>query len=1267
MHSLIKGRTAIQVRGRLVSGPARFAMGMTNTPRRWHKAVRWLGGLCLLGVFVGFLLPVWFPWLLKPVLAHYGMRFAAYERQGHTRFALEGLRGEWPDVSLEVKRIESVLPTLWLWRRFQSDAGEAAWLIASDWRVQVENPEAETSSDADSSMSEVLDEVVSIAAILGRELPRARLNRGTVAGEGWELGLPDVEWGRGQLRGVLRVGSLANEIQVNTALESESAVALAASLDAWELGVAAKLNREASSWQLGGEVRWRTNRATLSATFAQTGWWPTSGQLASEQVSFPAEWVGLDGYEPPVASLTLNLAADQFRLQAKALAQPANPAENSFPPPLEVELNARGNPEVLTLEQLELRSSGLRAGLTHPFELRADGGRITEVAGFRLALDAAEVPASPLSGKVEGGVELEFDPEWNVAARFSGLATNVAGWGMTAERIHFKGRLDGPVLRLGPIQADFEDGSSLSLSGAGNLTAQQLLEARWQFTGPLLTAHIPGFGCEAFEASGRAEGPFTNLTHTGQITLKQASVPSLNPFDARAEWRGTNLHAVVPELKLSAGDSALSLAGGFQLSAWQPLTVAVGVERATLERGGVELYALARPGVIRFERAAGEAVSEDWHLIAEGLEWRGRDRAIGLAADLHWPKEGRLTGTARQIALRDFSDFLPGSVTNLSVEDLMLGAGWTNGPVRGDLLFDVVVESAGHPRLSVSGKAQSGDAVTLERLLVQVEQSPALSVVGTIPVALQPVAGGKLWRPAAGQPLDLRAELKTEESFALPLGRSGELRVARPELRVRGGGTLESPSASVSLEVAAVEWRSATNDTTRPRLEQVRIAGRVQPARITLEQFETKLDGQQVTSSGEWPLADDFWRQLFKGEPVLDWSEARGRLQIAEGQVAALARYLPSVLAPEGHASVELALLPGKKLEGTMSLTNASTRPMGQLTPVREVAARVRFAGDHAVLEEFRGQIGGQPVRATGRLKLAAPGDWDYELHLQGNHVPLARSLEFLLRGDFDLRLAGGGAMAPRLTGKVILADGLFVQYATALMLSRPERPAMRPPYFSVTNLPFADWKLDVAVRGDRFLRMRTPVFNGVASANFKVAGTVREPVLTGEARMDSGRILFPFGALNVDQAYASLAGDDPRGPELLINASGRNYRYDLRLEVTGPADGANVMFSSTPPLSSEEILLLLTAGELPAEQTLSTQARAGRLATFLGRDFLSRYAGSDLAEERLTINTGENLTEEGKATYSVEYRLNDRWSLVGEYDRFNAVNAGVKWRILLR
>ena len=42
-------------------------------------------------------------------------------------------------------------------------------------------------------------------------------------------------------------------------------------------------------------------------------------------------------------------------------------------------------------------------------------------------------------------------------------------------------------------------------------------------------------------------------------------------------------------------------------------------------------------------------------------------------------------------------------------------------------------------------------------------------------------------------------------------------------------------------------------------------------------------------------------------------------------------------------------------------------------------------------------------------------------------------------------------------------------------------------------------------------------------------------------------------------------------------------------------------------------------------------------------------------------------IAPEGKQTYSVEYKLTDDWSLVGEYDRFGAVNAGVQWKIFSR
>ena len=118
-------------------------------------------------------------------------------------------------------------------------------------------------------------------------------------------------------------------------------------------------------------------------------------------------------------------------------------------------------------------------------------------------------------------------------------------------------------------------------------------------------------------------------------------------------------------------------------------------------------------------------------------------------------------------------------------------------------------------------------------------------------------------------------------------------------------------------------------------------------------------------------------------------------------------------------------------------------------------------------------------------------------------------------------------------------------------------------------------------------------------------------------------------------------------------------------MEVSGTANEPQVAFHSTPPLSQEEIVLMLTAGELPRREVAFTAGeKAGRLALFFGKDLLTRFGADEDKTERLSIRSGESVSEEGNLTYSLEYRLSDRWSVFGEYDRFNAVNAGLKFRI---
>ena len=48
-------------------------------------------------------------------------------------------------------------------------------------------------------------------------------------------------------------------------------------------------------------------------------------------------------------------------------------------------------------------------------------------------------------------------------------------------------------------------------------------------------------------------------------------------------------------------------------------------------------------------------------------------------------------------------------------------------------------------------------------------------------------------------------------------------------------------------------------------------------------------------------------------------------------------------------------------------------------------------------------------------------------------------------------------------------------------------------------------------------------------------------------------------------------------------------------------------------------------------------------------------------------IYTGEQISDQGRPTYNIEYRIAPRWTITGEYDRFADYNIGFKWLIYSR
>jgi translocation and assembly module TamB len=133
---------------------------------------------------------------------------------------------------------------------------------------------------------------------------------------------------------------------------------------------------------------------------------------------------------------------------------------------------------------------------------------------------------------------------------------------------------------------------------------------------------------------------------------------------------------------------------------------------------------------------------------------------------------------------------------------------------------------------------------------------------------------------------------------------------------------------------------------------------------------------------------------------------------------------------------------------------------------------------------------------------------------------------------------------------------------------------------------------------------------------------------------------------------------------------------YDITMLVEGPYDEPVVTLSSVPPLSNDELLLLVIAGQQPktSDDAQVSRQQGMNVAVFLGKDLMARWFGSDSVEtgesimDRFDISIGRAVTRSGEETIEAGFRLadgvlrdGDKLYLTGEKDIFDFYNAGLK------
>ncbi len=1184
-------------------------------------------------------LPWWLGAGLRWAGASRGFKFERYERVGYARFALHGVDVGVANVRVTVARIEADTPLVAWWRR-----GE---IVAGTWTVDVAGRAGNGAKrETPGGWAALQARLRGIAGELARWAPRVRAQAGAVRWPGAELTCTAAGWAER----TLTVKELAYR-----RLKADATLAFPAEvLRLTVRGADGGGTLESRGGAVTGELTGWEQRAALSARFGDGGWLPEEAVLRADEWNVPGEKLKLGGSYAAVRGR----GKIEWRGQ-KLLAEfsaAGEPLKGKSAPPLDVALRGQGDAETFTVESVNVTLPGVLARLSEPVTVERSGKFRQSGARFTVEADLAKVPWIAAKGTVSGEARWVANLHAAPAVAFELTARDAAAADWGASLVGAKGRFDWPVLQVTEGNLVGTAGEKLAWRGGWDFAEKKIVGASAEGTIRRATVArwVPaGVEFDTVTVNAEAAGVLAELKHAGRARVENLKYGALNPLGLTLTWAGQGAAIDAVAAEATTGTTVISAEGALSADGAR-------LTKLELAQGGEMRLRLSEPAAMRWRPA----------LELETLHLAGPEGTVQAA--LGWGKKGRV-----ELAVKSFSSawlaelgVLRGPAWQLT--SLEATGAWDGGPMTFAVKGTAAI-ALGEGKTAAVMAAAEGDAsgVRVEELSVVEAGRSVVKAVGKIPLRISPGAGTPVELAADGA-LTLDVTTEANAGFWRELAGLTGLELQQPEATAQVTGTWARPQGTVSVKAARVAADATRFKHPVPTMEALDVEVSGDAGGVRLERLAVVVEGQAVQASGRLPVPAGKWRESL-AKP-LAWMQggAEGKLEAPDVDLAALARFLPVFVAPKGRLQVDLNYR-GGVLGGSVRLRDAATRPLGPLGILQEINAELAFAGHRVELRSVTAQAGGQTVTLSGSVVLAdlsagadaVAAGMKFDVALTGENLPFVRQTGALVRGDLNLKLTSPARGAPRIAGTVRLRDSLFLSDVRALLPGGARTKARNPPYFAVEAAPYAAWRLEVAVAGEKFLRLRTALFNGVASAKFQLGGTLGDPTMRGEATIDEGVVKLPFATFVVQEGRVSLSPEQGVEPQLSFVGTVRRLNYDLRMEASGPASAPTLVFSSSPPLESGQVLLMVMAGESPHDEvSYSDRQRVARLGTFLGQSLLASLGGDSEAGERLSLSTGENVSRQGRETYGIEYRLSERWALTGEYDEFDDFNAGVKWRV---
>lgn len=711
-------------------------------------------------------------------------------------------------------------------------------------------------------------------------------------------------------------------------------------------------------------------------------------------------------------------------------------------------------------------------------------------------------------------------------------------------------------------------------------------------------------------------------------------------FDARqGVIAGEHVDRIVGQARVT--DSGVDLVSG---------TVSAGKSVVRVEGAYHPLRGNWRSGVVRVKMASEKLALE---LIPPV-----RERVAGL--------RGMAKVDLDAVARVDSGGFylrrLDGAISSsgLTLDGKSLGTLTLDGRSRKDVLKL-------HATVALRGSKVDADAeITLDG------DYPAHGEIRFQPLDVAAVVGLASGRPAKnGQPPAVTGTIYGRASFSGPLRwmekLTGAGEVTNLEVKLRE--TVEPGAKVVPLDL------TVRNDGPI-QLDLLNSVVSVRRGRLTAQNTDIQLQGSYAPER----------------KSPLDL-RLRGDLNLAT------LRSLKPELRISGRSSADVALrgtLQSPEVAGRLELKDASVFLADIPVGIDHASGVVTFDRNRVNIQRIEAESGGGRVTLQGFLGLGGP-ELTYRLQATAEQVRLRYPEGFSTLFNAKLSFTGTRRKS-LLSGSAIVLRSSFSSRTDLASLFQPAAQTVTAPVSPGEFLQGLQFDIQI-VSGEGFEIQTAYTQNVQAEARLQLRGTAAKPSLLGRLSASEGEVDFFGTRYRINRAEIHFYNTSKIEPVLDVALETRVRAITVNISLSGMLNRLNVTYRSDPPLSSTEILALLTVGRTPASDrgvgatetntsdpttvggAILGQALSAPVSSRLQRFFgVSRVKIDPLArglegtpQARITVE--QQLSRDVTLTYvtslqrvqqqivRVEINLNRQWSLVALRDENGAFGVDFFYR----